>query len=74
MLPDSILDLLCEVFIGPFTSGKTHKPKSRGKQSAIGQVVDGGHDLLACKISRHPEENEAAGPGDLGEAPISGVT
>jgi hypothetical protein len=43
------------------------------EQASVGQVVDGGHELLARQVSCHAEDDERAGTGDAVQAAVIGV-
>ena len=44
------------------------------EEAAVGEVVDGGKELLACKVARDAEDDEAAGRGDARKPAILGIT
>ena len=60
MLPDGVADELAEILVGPIPAGEADKGEVRGQQSAIGQVVDGRHQLLGGQIARDAEDHHTA--------------
>src|SRR5690606_38731830 len=49
---------------------ETDKREARRKQTAVGEVVDRGHELLARQIARDAEDDETRRAGDSVEAPV----
>ena len=47
MLLDRVVDDLREILVGPVPPGEPDERERRRQQPAVGQVVDGGHQLLA---------------------------
>jgi hypothetical protein len=47
VLLDGVVDLLGEVLVRPVAPGEADQREARGQQAAVGQVVDGRHQLLA---------------------------
>src|SRR5450631_1906517 len=65
---------LGEVLVGPVTAGEPDQREGGGQQAAVGQVVQGRHDLLARQVPGDTEQNQAAGTGDPWEALVPRVT
>jgi len=74
MLGDGVMDDLGEVLILPVAPGETDQPEARRQQAAIGQVVDGRHQLLARQVTGHPEQHQDARSGDSGKTPVSMIS
>ena len=68
VLLDRVVDDLAEVLGGPVAAGEADEREARRQQPAVGEVVDGGHELLAGEVAGDAEEDEAARTGDAGEA------
>src|SRR5664280_3724571 len=65
---DGFADDLGEVRVGPVTACEPDEAEAGGQQAAVGQVVDGWHDLVACQVPGDAEEDQAAGTSDPWEA------
>ena len=70
---DRVLDDLGEVLVLPVAAREAHQREARRQQSAIGEVVDGGHELLAGEVAGHAEDHQRARTGDAVEAVVFGV-
>ncbi len=66
-----IVDDLAEILVGPISSGETDKRERGGQQSAVAQVVDRRHQLLAGQIAGDAEDHDTAGARDPGHPLIA---
>ena len=66
VFPDRVVDLGREVLISPLAPGESDESETWRQEAAVGEVVDGRHDLLACEITGDAEEDHAARTGNLG--------
>ena len=57
---------LAEILVGPIAPGEPDQRERRGKQSAVGEIVDRRHELLTGQIARNAENHHAARAGDRG--------
>jgi hypothetical protein len=64
---------LGEILVLPVPAGEADERETRREQAAVGQVVDGWHQLLARQVARDAEHDEDAGPGHAGDAPVSRI-
>ena len=55
---DGLLDLRGEVLVLPLPAGKAHQRETRRQQPAVGEVIDGRHELLAGEVPGHPEQDQ----------------
>ena len=62
-----VVDDLLEVLVGPVATGEPDEREARRQQSAVGEVVDRRHQLLARQVARHAEDDEARRAGDAVE-------
>lgn len=69
---DSFAHVRLKVGLGPVAPPVADQREPAGQKAAVGQVVDGRQQLLACKVAGHPEDHHAGRPGDLGEAFVGG--
>ncbi len=69
---DGVVNHLREVLVLPVAAGESDQAEPRRQQPAVGQVVDGGHELLAGQVARHPEDDERARAGDAVQSAIGG--
>ncbi|OPZ56714.1 MAG: hypothetical protein BWY91_00131 [bacterium ADurb.BinA028] len=73
MLTDGVVDDLAEVLVGPVAPREPDEAEPGRQQAAVGQVVDGRHELLAGQVAGYPEEHEAARAGDPRQPPVASV-
>ncbi len=73
MLSHGVVDLLGEVLVGELPARKPDKREGGREQSAIGQVVDRRHQLLAGQVPCDTEDHQRAGPGHTRQPPIGGT-
>jgi len=73
VLLDGVVHHLREVLLVPVAARKAREGERRGKQAAVGQVVDRGHELLAREVAGHAEHHEAARAGDAWQAAIAWI-
>src|SRR5205814_2014099 len=64
---------LREVLVLPVPAGEADQGETRRQQPAIGQVVDGGHQLLAGQVTGNAEQDKDAGPGHPRYPPVPRV-
>src|SRR5690606_28330130 len=60
VLLHGIVDDLLKVFAIPFATSKTRERESWRQESAVGEVVYSGHQLLAGEIARHAKHYKSA--------------
>ena len=70
VLLDGLVHDLREVLVLPVAAREAHEREARREQTPVGEVVHGGHELLARQVSCHAEDDERARTGDAVEAPI----
>ncbi len=73
VLTDGVMHDLREVLVLPVAAGETHQGEARRQQTAVGQVVDGRHQLLAGQVSGDAEDDEPGRPGDPRQPPVAPV-
>ncbi len=61
---------LGEVLVLPVTPGEAHQGEAGRQQAAVGQIVDGRHQLLRRQVTGDAEDHQHAGTGDPRESPI----
>jgi hypothetical protein len=61
---DRLVHHLGEVLVVPVASGEPDESEPRRQQAAVGQVVDGRHELLAGQVAGDTEDHQGAGPCD----------
>ena len=60
---DGVVDDLLEVLVLPVAPREPDEGEARGQQTAVGEVVDGRHELLARQVAGDTEDHEArSGP------------
>ncbi len=64
---------LAEVLVGPVAAGEADQREARRQQPAVGEVVDGRHELLAGEVARDAEDHQAARPGDARQPLVARV-
>ena len=64
---------LGEVLVGPVAPREPDEREPRRQQAAVGQVVDGRHELLAGQVAGDAEEHEAARAGDPRQPAVARV-
>jgi len=74
MFLDRLVDHLGEVLILPVPAGETDEPEARRQEPAVGQVIDGRHELLAGQVARDAEDHQHAGARDARQPPVERVT
>src|SRR5690554_970942 len=72
MLLDRIVHHALEVWGLPVPPSEPDERETGRKQTAIRQVVDGGHELLTRQVARDPEDDQPAGARDAVQAAIGG--
>ena len=70
---DRVLHDLREVLVRPIASGEADQREPGRKQTAVGQIVHSGHELLAGQVAGHPEDHQRARTGDAVETVVVGV-
>src|SRR5690554_2698012 len=70
VLLDSVVHDPLEILVLPIATSKTDKREPGRQQSPIGEVVHRRHQLLAGQVSRDPEDDETARPGDAIESAV----
>ena len=68
---DGVADELAEILVCPIPSGESDQGEVGGQQSAIGEVVDGRHQLLAGEIARDSEDDDSARTRNAGHALVA---
>ena len=66
-----VVDDLREVLVLPVAAGEPDEREARRQQTAVGQVVDGGHQLLAGQVARHAEDDQPGRPRDPREPAVA---
>ena len=61
-----------EVLVRPVAAREADQGEAGRQQSAIRQVVDRGHQLLARQVARHAEDDQARWTGDAVQSPVDG--
>ena len=54
----------------PSRGGRTRRGEPRRQQPAVGEVVDGRHQLLAGQVAGDAEDHQPARAGDAGQPPV----
>src|SRR5271166_323882 len=67
---DVIEYYLGESVVIPIAAGEAHQGEGRRQQAAVGQVVDGRHDLLMGQVAGDTEKHHGARAGDSGKSLI----
>src|SRR5690606_37691118 len=65
-----VVDDLGEVLVVPVAPRGADECESGGEESAVGEIVDGEHELAAGEVAGDAEDDEGAGAGEAAEAPI----
>ncbi len=73
VLTHRVVDHLTEILVGPVPPGETDERESGRQEAAVGEVVDGGHQLAPGQIAGHAEDHQRARAGDTGQSAISVV-
>src|SRR4029077_2664808 len=60
VLFDVIVYYLGESVVIPVAAGEAHQGEGRRQQAAVGQVVDGRHDLLVGQVAGYAEKHHGA--------------
>ena len=68
------LNLRFELFLCPITASVAHQGEASGEQTSIGEVIDGGEELLARQVAGYSKDHEAGRACDAGETLIEFVT
>ena len=68
-----LLDEILEMVLGPVAACEPGQAEARRQQAAVGQIVDGGKQLLAGQIAGHAEDHDAAWACDAGKSQIARV-
>ena len=63
-----------KVLGAPVAACKAGQREGRVEEAAVSEVVDGGKELLARKVARDAEDDEATGRGDTRKPAILGIT
>ena len=71
---DGCAHVFLEVLRAPVATRKAGQREGRVEEAAVSEVVDGGKELLARKVARDAEDDEAAGRGDARKPAILGIT
>ena len=70
VLLDGVVHDLREVLVDPVPTGEADEGEAGRKEAAVGQVVHGGHQLLARQVAGDPEDDQRARAGDAVESSI----
>ena len=73
VLAHRVVHDLLEVLTRPVPTREARQREPRGQEPAVGQVVHGGHELLAREVAGDAEDHEPARPGDPGEPAVPRV-
>ena len=68
-----LLDEILEMVLGPVAACEPGQAEARRQQAAVGQIVDGGEQLLTGQIAGHAENHDAAWACDAGKSQIARV-
>ncbi len=71
--PHGGLHLGRELLVVPGAAAETHQRETRRQQAPVREVVHGRHELLAGKVTGHPEEHQRGRTGDPVQAAIPRV-
>lgn len=74
MLLDGVVHDLGEVLVLPVAAREADEREARRQQAAVGQVIDGGHQLFTGQIARDAKDDQARRPRDAREPSVLGVT
>ena len=74
VLPYGVVDDLLKSWSAQSRRAKPTSEKPGRQQPPVGQVVDGGHQLLAGQVARDAEDHQAARPGDARQPLVPGVS
>ncbi len=66
VLFDGVVHHLGEVLGGPVAAREAGQGEPRRQQATVGQVVHGGHELLARQVARDAEDHQPLGPAMRG--------
>jgi hypothetical protein len=66
VFPDRVVDQLSEILIGPIPAREPDQRETRRQQSAIGQIINRRHQLLAGQVPGHAEDDDTARTSDPG--------
>ena len=70
VLLDRVVHDRGEVLVGPVAPGEADQAEPRRQQTAVGQVVDRRHHLLAGQVAGDAEEHHPARSGDPRKSPV----
>ena len=62
-----------EVAVTPVAAREAEQSEAGRQQPAVGEVVDGGDQLLVCQVAGDPEHHESARLRDPGQPPVTRV-
>ena len=68
-----LLDEVLEMVLGPVAACEACQTEARRQQATVGQIVDGGEQLLTGQIAGHAENHDAAWACDAGKSQIARV-
>ena len=71
---DGRAHVFLEVLGTPVAASKAGEGEGRVEQTTVSKVVDRGKELLARKVTRDAEDDEAAGRGDARKPAVLGIT
>ncbi|MFK4542229.1 hypothetical protein RKD29_001825 [Streptomyces tendae] len=71
---DGVVHDLGEVLVLPVAAGEPDEREARRQQTPVGEVVHGGHELLAGQIAGDAENDQTRRPRDTREPSVCGVT
>ena len=74
VLLDGLVDHVAEVLVRPVAPGEAGERETGRQQTAVGQVVDRRHELLAGQVAGHAEDHHAARARDPGQSLVPLVT
>ena len=67
-----VVDDLGEVLVLPLAAGEAEQREARRQETAVGEVVDGRHQLLAGQVAGDAEDDESGRARDAGKATVRG--
>jgi hypothetical protein len=67
------LHLSGEILLVPRAPGKAHQREAGRQQPAVGEVIHGRHELLAGKVTGHPEEHQRGRTGNPVQAAVTRI-
>jgi hypothetical protein len=61
---------LRKILVDPVPAGEAHQGEARWKEPPVGEVVHGGHELLARQVAGDPEDDQGTRARDAVESSV----